>query len=117
MSESQQIAWLRKALTHNLIDEVRKLGAAARDESSAWLASDKSSPSEQVERNEQLLRLAEALAILPEDQRRALELHHLMGFPVAEVGQLMGRTEGAVGALLVRALKKLRGLLQAKEPG
>src|SRR5713226_7323287 len=60
MAESQQVAWLRKALACNLIDEVRKLGAAARDvclerslvaapeESSArleaWLARDDSSP-------------------------------------------------------------------------
>jgi len=127
MTAEQQAAWLRKALSCNLADEVRKLGTAMRDvtrersleqaveESSArlerWLATDQSSPSEQAIRNEQLLRLAHALAQLPEDQRVAIELHHLRGRPVAEVAQELGRSEGAAGALLVRGLKKLRTLL------
>jgi RNA polymerase sigma-70 factor (ECF subfamily) len=128
MSAAQQAAWLRRALANNLIDEVRKLSTAARDvsveisleealaESStrleACLASEESSPTEQAMRNEQQLRLAEALDRLPEDQRRAVEMHHLQGLPVAEVAREMGRSDGAVGALLVRGLKKLRELLR-----
>lgn len=121
LTEAQLTAWLRRALANNLTDEVRKLGTAARDinrvqsldESSArleaWLAADQSSPEERAERNEQLLLLAEALGRLPEDQRHAVEMHHLRGLPVAEVARQMGRSPGAVGALLVRGLKRLRG--------
>jgi RNA polymerase sigma-70 factor (ECF subfamily) len=128
LTAEQQAAWLRKALAHNLADEARKLGTAMRDvarersleqaveESSArleaWLATDRSSPSAHAVRNEQLLRLAHALARLPEDQQLAVELHHLRGRPVAEVARELGRSEGAAGALLARALKKLRQLLQ-----
>ena len=128
MTPEEQAAWLRKALACNLADEVRKLGTAMRDvtrersleraveESSArleaWLATDRSSPSAHAVRNEQLLRLAHALARLPEDQQLAVELHHLRGRPVAEVARELGRSEGAAGALLARALKKLRQLLQ-----
>ena len=131
MDREQQAAWLRKALACNLADEVRKLGAARRDvgrersleqaveESSArleaWLATDQSSPSVQAVRNEQLLRLARAVARLPEDQRLAVELHHLHGRPVAEVARELNRSEGAAGALLARGLKNLRHLL--KEEG
>ena len=81
----------------------------------AWLAADQSSPSQRAIRHEQLLRLAEALAQLPADQRTAVELHHLRGCPVAEVARQMGRSDGAVGALLVRGLKKLRELLRETE--
>ncbi len=133
MTEARKVAWLRRTLAHNLTDEVRKLGTAMRDvgrefsleaaleDSSArleaYLASNQSSPSDQAERNEQLLRLAEALARLPEDQRRAIELHHLSGWPVAEVAREMGRSDGAVGALLIRGLKRLRKLLRPEEEG
>jgi len=127
MDRAQQAAWLRKALAHNLADEVRKLTTSARDvrreqsleaaleESSArlegWLAAEQSSPSEQAERNEQLLRLAQALAQLPEDQRNAVELHHLKGLSLGEVAGRLERSKGAVGKLLYRGLDKLHALL------
>jgi RNA polymerase sigma-70 factor (ECF subfamily) len=89
------------------------------EESSArlekWLAAEQSAPSEHVMRQEQLQRLADALARLPEDQRRAVELHHLKGLPVAEVAQEMGRSNSAVGALLFRGLTKLREWLREEE--
>ena len=66
-------------------------------------------------RQEQGLRLADALAELPEDQRRAVELHHLRGYSVAEVGKLMNRSRPAVVGLLFRGLKKLRQLLKDKD--
>ncbi len=78
----------------------------------AWLAADQSSPSERVGRQEDLLRLARALAQLPEDQRVVVEMHHLRGVAVADIGAALERTEAAVAGLLRRGLKKLRTLLQ-----
>ena len=77
----------------------------------AWLASEDSGPRELVLRNEQLIRLAEALGQLPEDQRTALELMHLRGYSVEAISEHLGRSKTAVGGLLRRGLKKLRGLL------
>jgi RNA polymerase sigma-70 factor (ECF subfamily) len=127
MNDAQRAAWLRKALAHNLADEVRKLNTAARDvgrersleasleESSArleaWLASEESSPSVRAERNEQLLRLAQALEQLPEDQRTAVELHHLHGVPLAGLAEQLGRSKGAAAKLLYRGLDNLHALL------
>ncbi len=125
------IGWLRKILTNTLVEAVRQFGAEARDltrersleagllESSgrleAWLADDQSSPSEQASHQEQLLRLANALAQLPADQRQAVELHHLQGLSVAEVAQLLERGKSAVVGLLFRGLKKLRELMRNEE--
>jgi RNA polymerase sigma-70 factor (ECF subfamily) len=125
-------AWLRQVLANNLRDEVRKFATAARDagrersleaaldESSsrveAWLAADQSSPSERADRNERLLALARALATLPDDQRQAVELHHLHGRHLEEIAAGMNRSKGAVAALLFRGLKKLRELLGESEP-
>jgi RNA polymerase sigma-70 factor (ECF subfamily) len=131
LEEPQRLAWLRRALAHNLTDEVRKRGAAARDvgrersleaaleESSArleaWLAADQSTPQQLAERNEQLLRLAEALAQLPDDQRTAVELHHLQGQPLAVVAEQLGRSKGAVATLLFRGMTRLRKRLASDE--
>src|SRR5437868_8483915 len=90
MNESDQAKWLRGILAHKLKDEVRRCTAGKRDvrrdvsiegaleQSSArleaWLAAEQSSPSEQAIRHEQLLRLAEALLQLTEEQRRVVGL-------------------------------------------
>jgi RNA polymerase sigma-70 factor (ECF subfamily) len=126
-------AWLRRILANNLRDEIRRLGAAARDiarerpleaaldDSSsriqAWLAAEQPSPSQEAMREEQLLALADALARLPADQRQAVELHHLQGCPLAEVARQLGRSKGAVAALLFRGLKRLRQRLADSERG
>ncbi len=131
-SDAQQAAWLRRILANNLADEVRKLGTAKRDlgrehslegaveASSArleqWLAAEQSSPSQQAARHEQMARLAEALAALPEQQRRAVELHHLQGRPLVECAAELGCSKPAVAGLLHRGLKRLRELLGEPEP-
>jgi RNA polymerase sigma-70 factor (ECF subfamily) len=121
----EQAAWLRRILINTLIDAARKYQRElafeqgidrSLSESSArleaWLAAEQSSPSEVAARQEQLLQLAGALARLPEDQRTAVELHHLRDASVAEIAAQLGRTEAAIAGLLRRGLQKLRELLQ-----
>ncbi len=121
--EAQQAAWLRQALAHNLADELRKCHADKRDvnlerslEASsarleAWLAADHSSPSGRAMRQEQTLHLADALAKLPEDQRQAVELHHLQGWSLQAIAELLKRSKPAVAGLLHRGLMRLRELI------
>ncbi len=130
-TEAERVAWLRRILATTLAGAFRKYATQARDlvnerslyasleDSSArmenWLAADQSSPSHGASRAEQLVGLADALLQLPEDQRSAVELHHLEGCPVAEVAQRLGKSKAAVAGLLFRGLKQLRQLLH--EPG
>ncbi len=120
--------WLRSILSHNLADAIRKLGArkrdirrewsldAALDQSASrlerWLAAEQSSPSQHAIRQEELLRMAERLAELPESQRRAIELHHLREMPLAQIADELGTTKAAVAGLLHRGLKTLRTRLE-----
>ena len=130
-TEKEEAAWLRQILVRNLADEYRKfsrskrnielersLQASVNDSScrlEAWMVASQISPSQQVAQNQQLLRLASSLAQLPEDQRLAVELHHLKGLPSSKVAELMGRSEASVAGLLRRGLKRLRELLPEKE--
>ena len=127
-SEGEWLAWLRQALAHNLADALRAFGQAKRDvgrersleaavEASscrlaAFLAAEQSSPSQQAERHERAVRLAEALAALPDDNREALVLHYCEDRPLAEIATHLGRTPAAVAGLLKRGLKQLRGRLR-----
>jgi RNA polymerase sigma-70 factor (ECF subfamily) len=126
-AEAETVAWLRSILSHNLADALRKLSArkrdvrrewsldAALDQSASrlerWLAAEQSSPSQRAIRHEELLRMAESLAELPESQRRAIELHHLRGLPLSEIAAELGTTKAAVAGLLHRGLKSLRNRL------
>jgi RNA polymerase sigma-70 factor (ECF subfamily) len=124
-------AWMRRLLACNLIDALRALNRGKRDvgrersleaalaESSAklgaWLAAEQSSPSARAARNEDVCRLADALAKLPEAQREALVLHYWQGLKLAEVGEQLGRSPAATAGLLQRGLKALRELLSEPE--
>jgi RNA polymerase sigma-70 factor (ECF subfamily) len=126
-SDGEWAAWLRRLLACNLADAARALGRSRRaaanmrsleealDASSArlgsYLAADETSPSELVERNEAIVRVADALTRLPEANRRALILRHFQGLSVAEIGAELGRTPQAVAGLLKRGLAELRALL------
>jgi RNA polymerase sigma-70 factor (ECF subfamily) len=129
--EEARLRWLRRILANNLQDEIRKFRAQARsvarerslqgalDASSLrieqWLAAEQSSPSQHAIRREGALRLADALARLPDDQRRAIELHHLQGLTLAQTAQTLERTKGAVAQLLFRGLRKLKEILRDDE--
>ncbi len=130
-TEAEKLAWLRAILANVLAASARRFEAGARDigrerslagdlvlsssRLEGLLAADQTSPSQRAVRGEELLRLAAAMARLPEDQRRVVELHYLKGLPVAETAEQMGRSRPAVVGLLFRGLKKLRELLG--EPG
>lgn len=62
-------------------------------------------PLEKVEARTQVRKM---VAQLPDDPKRVLLLKFVEGFTNAEIGKVMGRSEGAVKALLHRTLKKLR---------
>jgi RNA polymerase sigma-70 factor (ECF subfamily) len=53
-------------------------------------------------------RLFRAVAELSADQRRVIELRFAEERPIAEIAAALGRTEGAVKQLQLRALRGLR---------
>jgi RNA polymerase sigma-70 factor (ECF subfamily) len=126
-SDAELAAWLKQMLAHNLADALRWCERAKRDVSRErslevaiedsfsraedWLEANQTSPSEQAIRIEEFLRLADGLAQLPDDQRQSVVLHHLQGWPLAQMAEHLGRSESAVAGLLHRGLKNLRRLM------
>ncbi len=126
-SQAELAGWLREILKHNLADALRDQRRDKRDvrrelsldgaidesydRTMIWLAAVQSSPSQRAIKEEDLLRLAQALTELAEPQHDAIVLHHLQGLTLAEVAGEMGRSESSVAGLLFRGLKTLQTLL------
>jgi RNA polymerase sigma-70 factor (ECF subfamily) len=118
------VAWLRRILARTLADAVKHYERDKRDVGlersleaelvrsasgfAAWLAADQTSPSGRAERNEELLRLVEALAELPEATREVVVLKHCQGWTLPQIAERTGRTVPSVASLLRRRLEELR---------
>ncbi len=134
-TETELLAWLRRILVHNLATLVEQqvlaqkrsvrrevsLGGALADlerssaHFEAGLAGSLTSPSVRAERRERAAILADQLARLPADYREVIVLRNLESLPFDEVGRRMGRTSGAVRMLWLRALDRLRELLEEED--
>ena len=129
----ERFAWLRQILARNLANLLRDYTRAKRDvtreyvpgaaveASSArlerWLAADQTTPGTAAGREEEAVRVAVALAGLPEAQREAVTLRHWHGWPLARIAEQMGTTPDAVTGLLYRGLKALRARLREDDDG
>ena len=127
-SDGELRGWLKTILTHTLINLAKKHRAQKRDfrlersidqqmqESAVRivgeLPADLTSPSEHLMRQERAEQLADAMAVLLEDEYTAVLLKHVHDWTVADIAKHIGRTPEAVAGLLRRGLKKLRKKMQ-----
>jgi RNA polymerase sigma-70 factor (ECF subfamily) len=126
-SDGERAAWLRQILARNLAHATRDFSRDKRDVNrekslqaslnassvrlERWLASQESSPTQKVVRNEQLYHMAQRMADLPEAQREALVMHYLQEMSLPQIAEQLGRTRSSVAGLLRRALASLRDAL------
>jgi RNA polymerase sigma-70 factor (ECF subfamily) len=106
-------AWVRQVATRQAISRWRRGRTAMRH-----LARSRA-PETAPPPDENSVALVAALRQLPEAQQRALVLHHLAGFSIADIAQLEHCAEGTVKARLSRgrtALVPLLGDTQNGEP-
>ncbi|HYE17374.1 MAG TPA: sigma-70 family RNA polymerase sigma factor [Tepidisphaeraceae bacterium] len=125
--------WVLTIARHRLINVVAALRAAKRGGGARTLrdgsedgggvvrlleqlAAQRRTPSQSAAAHEDVRRLEQCIADLPEDYRRAVTLRHLEGLAVADVARAMDRTPGAVHMLCSRGLRALRDRL-ADGPG
>lgn len=121
-------AWLRRILANELHDALKHFRRDRRDVGrersieddldrsasglAGWLAAEGTSPSGKAIRHEQLLRLADALAGLPEVMREVVVLKHCQGWTLRQIADRIGKSVPAVASYLRRGLEQLRRTLR-----
>lgn len=129
-SDREKLAWLRSILAHNIANVYRDYRSGKRDiarevplrealDDSAIrlekrLAAKVDSPGEGVLRVERVLELAAAMSRLPLIEQDVLTLHYCQDWPLAKIGEQLGKTPAAVASVAYRALQKLRDMLGEK---
>ncbi len=101
-------SWLYRIASNITVDRHRRQLPQVALEEAGSVRSCEPVPEEIVLRRERARELEEAVAALPESQRRAVVLRFFRGLRNKEIGEAMGRSEGAVKLLLYRALRNLR---------
>ncbi len=125
-NEAQFHAWLQGIHRHNIQDAVRRHLQAARRAtqgersldavgSAATPVANTGSPSQRAMHDEASVRLLEAIATLPDDQARAVQLRHLEHRSLREMAAQLDRSEVAVASLLKRGLETLRERLREEQ--
>ena len=103
------VAWLYGIARHVVADE---LASRRRVEPRAEPPDDSTNPGpDERLGQEDRLALAMAVARLPQEQRRVVELKFLIGLSNAEVAKAFGKTIGAINAMQWRAIRTLRRML------
>lgn len=127
-TEAEWLAWLRRILSNNAADYVRRYHGAAKRRvgrevplarraagTSGEFRFDPSdpgeSPSQAVLRLERQIEVADAVAKLPDDYQEVIVLRNLQRLPFDEVARRMERSRPAAQMLWMRALKKLQEVL------
>lgn len=123
--------WMRRIAVDRIADACRRhLGAGRRSikreepaglpgesvaELAHRLAASTSGPSARLHRQERNSRVRGALQSLPEKEREVLVLRYLEDLSTADAAAVMGVSESAIKMRLVRALQKLRDVLDEED--
>jgi RNA polymerase sigma-70 factor (ECF subfamily) len=91
----------RQRIVHDSVEEIRHSVHAEAAET----------PEHTKGAQGQLARLGQALARLRDDERILLNLRYTRGLSIAELVELVGKSEAAVRKQLLRALQRLRQLM------
>lgn len=105
-------AWLFRIARNTVIDHYRTRKDTLPLEAEAMLRPDpKANVAREVERRLEGEWLQTVLQHLTEDQREVLTLKFINGLKTGEVAKIMGKRQGAIRALQMRALQALADLL------
>jgi RNA polymerase sigma-70 factor (ECF subfamily) len=102
-------AWLIRIAANAVADQFKRADREAASESGDEHGSSAQPDLEAIENRARLFRLVKAL---PEDQRRVIFRRFVEQSSIREIAQELGRSEGAVKQLQLRALQSLRARME-----
>jgi len=106
-------AWLYQIAVNTITDHYRSRKRAEDSlESGPELASEGVAVEDEVAARMGLDQIWQAIESLPEQQRTAMTLKYSADLPLAEIGRIMGKSEGAVKLLVFRGTATLRAALR-----
>ncbi|MEA2321315.1 MAG: hypothetical protein QOD81_1165 [Solirubrobacteraceae bacterium] len=70
-----------------------------------------------VEGRDELSRILEGIAELPDDRREALIMRFALGMDNREIARAMGRSDGATKVLIHRAIRQLEEIVAVRQSG
>lgn len=127
-SEGEAFGWLQQILRTVALNAVEREEAQCRDfrrevpidelltDSSvrveSFISGTTLAPDERAARCELLLRLAERIEQLPQDQGDVVALRDIEGYRVDEIARMLGKTEKSIAGLLLRGRLQLREFAQ-----
>jgi RNA polymerase sigma-70 factor, ECF subfamily len=130
-TEQEWLAWLKRIMTHNAADFVRRYRGTAkraagrevpfhdpadsRSPGAPEPAADQPTPSQEFLQLDTELRVTAALSGLPPDYQEVIVLRNLQRLSFNEVAERMGRTRPAVQMLWMRAIRNLQECLSEKD--
>jgi len=118
MNEQQQFAWLLAVARNKLADWYRHNSRHAHtslEQVLPFVEQDLAEPEEPEAvalKKEEYAHLQLQVSHLPEQQQEVLRLRFIVGLRHAEIGKLLGKTEGAIQGIFWRAIHSLRSLYQ-----
>jgi RNA polymerase sigma-70 factor, ECF subfamily len=102
------IAWLLRIAARVIADHWQRSGREARNPADAFRQADRPGPDE-IERSAMLFQMVDRL---PEAQFRVIHMRFVEQKSIREIAGELGRSEGAVKQLQLRAIENLRGQME-----
>ncbi len=110
-------SWAYRIVTNKCADWTRRrvVQRSAAEDLRAAAVSGSGSSSSDAESTDPVIRIRDALAKLPSEQRAVLSLHYLDGIGVAEIARTLDVPEGTVKSRLYHARSRLKHVLERME--
>ncbi len=109
------LAWLYTIARNQVIDHYRTRKQSVPIEKIVSIPAKEDGVDEQVQFRFDLQAMRDALQFLTDEQQQVLILRFIVGMETREISQLMGKAEGAIRALQMRALQTLSKYMMEKE--